>query len=68
MKLNFLQFNSIQQLKYWQIINLILTNLFKQFCTELITGLMKDLVGLLNQWIFSTLIFQLLDYYQEAIT
>ena len=68
MKLNFLQFNSIQQLKYWQIINLILTNLFKQFRTELITGLMKDLVGLLNQWIFNTLIFQLLDYYQEAIT
>ena len=48
--------------------NLILTNLFKKFCTELITGLMKDLVGLLNQLNLNTLIIQLLDYYGEVPT
>ena len=41
---------------------------FKKFCTELITGLMKDLVGLLNQCILNTLIFQVLDHYQEVLT
>ena len=49
LKLNFLLFVSIQQQKPWQIINLILINLLKEFYTELITGLMKDLAGLLNQ-------------------
>ena len=47
------QFNSKNSDK---IINLILTNFFKKFCTELITGLIKDLVGLLNQLSLSTLI------------
>ena len=42
--------------------NLILTNLFKKFCAELITGLMKVLVGLLNQLSLSTLMFQLIDH------
>ena len=44
-----------------KIINLILTNFFKKFCTELITGLIKDLVGLLNQLSLSTLILELVD-------
>ena len=44
-----------------KIINLILTNYFKKFCTELITGLIKDLVGLLNQLSLSTLILELVD-------
>ena len=41
--------------------NLILTNLLKKFSTGLITGLIKDLVGLLNQSNLNALIFQLLD-------
>ena len=45
----------------------VLTNLFKKFCTGLITGLMKDLVRLLNQSYLSTLIFQLIDHYQEVL-
>ena len=48
MKLNFLLFISIQQPKQWQIINSVLISLFKKFGTELKTGVMKDLVGLLN--------------------
>ena len=43
------------------IINLILTNLFKKFCTGLITGLMKNLAGFLNQLVHNTLTFQLTD-------
>ena len=42
--------------------------LFKKFCTEMITGLMKDLAGLLNQSSLNTLTFQLIDYYEEVLT
>ena len=42
--------------------------LFKKLCTGLIIGLMKDLVGLLNQSSFNTLILQLTGYYQEVFT
>ena len=41
--------------------DLVLTNLFKKFCTGLITGLMKDLVGLLKQLSLNTSIFQRID-------
>ena len=34
-----------QQLKQLLTLSLVLINHFKRFCTELITGLMKDLVG-----------------------
>ena len=37
--------------------------LFKTFCTGLIIGLMKDLVGLLNESGLNTLIFQLINHY-----
>ena len=37
-------------------------NLFKKFYTELIHGLIEDLVGLLNQLSHNTLIFQLIDH------
>ena len=48
--------------------NLILINLFKTFYAELITGLMKVLVGLLGQLNLNTSIFQLYhDYYQEVL-
>ena len=47
-KLNLDQFISIRQQKQWQIINLVSRMLFKKFCTGLITGLMKDLAGLLK--------------------
>ena len=46
---------------------LVLTNLFKKFCTGLITGLMKDLVGLLKQSSLNTLTFQLIDHYHEVL-
>ena len=36
--------------------------LFKKFCTGLIIGLMKDLVGLLNQSSLNTLTFQRTDH------
>ena len=42
--------------------------LFKKFCTELITGLMKDLAGLLNESSINTLTFQLIDHYQDVLT
>ena len=48
LKLNLLQFISIQQQKQWYIINLLLKMLFKKFCTGLITGLIKGLAGLVN--------------------
>ena len=35
---------------------------FKKFCTELMLGLIKDQVGLLNQLSHNTLIFQLTDH------
>ena len=57
-KFNLDQFISIQQ-----FINLVLANLVKRFCTGLMTGLMKDLFGLLNQSILNTLTFQLTDHY-----
>ena len=47
-ELNLDQFISIQQQKQWQIIDLVLKMFFKRFCTGLITGLIKDLVGLWN--------------------
>ena len=47
-KLNLDQFVSIQPQKQWQITNLVLANLLKKFCIRLITGLMKNLAGLLN--------------------
>ena len=37
--------------------------LFKKFCTGLITGLIKDLAGLLNYLSVNTLTFQLIDHY-----
>ena len=43
--------------------NLNLTGLFKKFYIDLIIGLMKVLVGLLNQSSLNTLIFQFLDHY-----
>ena len=46
---------------------MILTNLFKRFCTELIIGLMKDLIGFLKQSSLNTQTFQLIDHYQEVI-
>ena len=58
LKLNLLQFISIQQQKRRQIINLTLKKLFKKFYTALTDELMKDLVGLLNQLILNTLTFQ----------
>ena len=36
--------------------------IFKKFCTGLIIGLMKDLVGLLNQSSLNTLTFQSTDH------
>ena len=36
--------------------------IFKKFCTGLIIGLMKDLVGLLNQSSLNTLTFQRTDH------
>ena len=42
--------------------------LFKKFCTGLITGLIKDMVGLLNWSSLNTLTFQLIDHYQEVLT
>ena len=41
--------------------------LFKKFCTGLIIGLMKDLVGLLNQLSLNTLTFQITDHHQEVL-
>ena len=41
--------------------------LFKKLCTELITGLIKDPAGLLNESSFNTLMFQLIDHYQEVL-
>ena len=40
-------------------------DLFEKFCTGLVTGLIKDLVGSLNQSNLSTLIFQLLDHQHQ---
>ena len=37
-------------------------HLFKKFYTELMHGLIKDLVGLLNQLSHNTLIFPLIDH------
>ena len=34
----------------------------------MIAGLTKDLFGFLNQLILNTLIFQILDHYQEHLT
>ena len=42
--------------------------LFKKFCTGLITGLMKDLAGLLNLLSLSTSTCQLIDHYQEVLS
>ena len=42
--------------------------LLKKFCTGLITGLMKDLAGLLNSLSLNTLTCQLIDHYQEVLT
>ena len=39
-----------------------LEHAFQEIITELILGLIKDLVGLLNQFSHNTLIFQLIDY------
>ena len=47
-KLNLDQFILVKQQKQSYIINLAFKMLFKKFCTGLITGLMKDLAGLLN--------------------
>ena len=62
-KLNFKKFVSIQQKKQWQIINLVLTNVFKKFFTGLITGLMRDLVGLLIWLSLNTLTVQFIGHY-----
>ena len=43
--------------KQWQIINLVLKMFFKNICTGLITGLMKDLAGLLSWSSLNTLTF-----------
>ena len=48
--------------------NLASKMFFKKFCKGLITGLIKDLAGLLNSLTLSILIFQLIDYYQEVLT
>ena len=45
-----------------------LKNSFQGVCTELITGLMKDLVGLLNQSSLNKLTFQFIDRYQGVLT
>ena len=42
--------------------------LFKKFCTGLITRLIKDLAGLMNELSLNTLTFQLIDHYQEVLT
>ena len=44
-----------------KIVNLVSANLFKKFCTGFITGLLKDVVGLLKQLSLNTLTFQLID-------
>ena len=62
-KLNFKKFVSVQQKKQWQIINLVLTNVFKKFFTGLITGLMRDLVGLLIWLSLNTLTVQFIGHY-----
>ena len=41
--------------------------IFNKFCAGLITGLMKDLAGLLNELSLNTLTFQLIDHYQEVL-
>ena len=41
--------------------------LFKKFCTELMLGLIKDLVGLLNKLSHNTLIFQLRDHNRKFL-
>ena len=46
--------------------SVILKKLFKKFYTAFKDELMKDLVGLLNQLILNTLIFQLFDLYQKS--
>ena len=46
-KLNLDQFILIQQQKQCETINFV-SMVFKKFCTGLVTGLMKDLTGLLN--------------------
>ena len=46
--------------------NLNLTDLFKKFYADLITGLVKVLVGLLNQSSLNTLMFQFLDHYWKV--
>ena len=47
--------------------NLVLKKLFKKSRTGLITGLMKNLVGLLKQSSLNTLTFQLTDHYEEVL-
>ena len=42
--------------------------LFKKFYTWLMLGLIKDLAEFMNQLSHNTLIFQLIDHYQEVIT
>ena len=42
--------------------------LFKQFYTELMHGLIEDLVGLLNELSRNKLIFQLTDHLREVLT
>ena len=44
-----------------KIVNLVSPNLLKKFCTGLIIGLLKDVVGLLKQLSRNTLTFQLID-------
>ena len=44
-----------------------MTNLFNKFYTALKDGYIKDLVGLLNQLVFNTLIFELLDLHQGVL-
>ena len=57
-KLNLIQFILIQQEK----LSLVSKMFFKKFCIGGITGLMKDLVGLLNPLRPSTLTFQLIGH------
>ena len=48
--------------------NLILIKCFKKFYKEKIAGLMKVLVGLLNQSSISILTLQFLDQYLDVLT
>ena len=44
-----------------------LENTFQEICTGLITGLIKDLAGLLNSLSLNTLTFRVIDHYQEVL-